>query len=99
MRWQRTSLAAYKPVVERLEIERSPREESDMKQTLQDGRAKRVKASIWRLLAALPFDVDLDIPRLERAVRDVAPTLRRLCASLSEKRRAPLCRRRRRDVQ
>ena len=57
-----------------------------------------VKARIWRLLTDLPFDGDLDLPRLERAVRDGDATLRRMRVDLSEKWRAPLCRLRRGDV-
>ena len=57
-----------------------------------------IKARIWRLLTELPFDVDLDLPRLERATRDGDATLRRLRVDLSGKRRALLCHRRRRDV-
>ena len=56
------------------------------------------KAMIWRLLTETPFDSDLEIPRLERAVLDGDSTLRRLCAGLSEKRRTLLRHRRRRDV-
>ena len=42
-----------------------------------DGR-DWVKSRIWRLLTELPFDVDSEILRLERAVRDGNATLRRL---------------------
>ena len=54
-----------------------------------------VKARIWRRLTEPPFEGDLDILRLERAVLDGDATLRRMRAELSEKRRAPLCHRRR----
>ena len=57
-----------------------------------------IKARMWRLLTDLPPDGGLEIPRLERAVRDSDSTLRRMRVELSGKRRAPLCRRRRRDV-
>ena len=53
------------------------------------------KARIWRRLTELPFDVDLELPRMARAVRDGDATLRRLCVDLVEKWRALLCRRRR----
>ena len=36
-----------------------------------------VKARIWLLLTELPFDGDLELPRLERAIRDGDATLRR----------------------
>ena len=48
--------------------------------------------------AGAPIDGDLDLPRLERAVRGGDATLCRLCMDLSEKWRVLLCRRRRRDV-
>ena len=57
-----------------------------------------VKARIWRLLTELPFDGDLDLPRLERAVRDGDATLRRMRVELVGKWRALLCHRRRGDV-
>ena len=56
------------------------------------------KARIWRLLTELPFDGDLHLPRLARAVRDGDATLRRMRVELVGKWRAPLCRRRRGDV-
>ena len=55
-----------------------------------------VKARIWRLLTELPFDGDVELPRLERIVRNCDATLRRMRVELSGKRRAPLCRRGRR---
>ena len=54
-----------------------------------------VKARIWRLLTELPFDGDLELLRLERAVRDGDATLRRPRVGLSGKWRALLCHRRR----
>ena len=51
-----------------------------------------VKARIWRLLG------DLELLRLERAVRDGDAIFRRLCVELVGKWRALLCHRRRRDV-
>ena len=57
-----------------------------------------VKARIWRLLTELPFDGDVELLRLERAVRDGDATLRRMRVEISGKWRAPLCHRRRRDV-
>ena len=57
-----------------------------------------VKARIWRLLTELPFDGDVELLRLERAVRDGDATLRRMRVELSDKWRALLCHRRRRDV-
>ena len=41
-----------------------------------------VKARIWRLLTELPFNVDLELLRLERAVRDCDATLRRMRVEL-----------------
>ena len=58
----------------------------------------RGKARIWRRLTELPFDGDLHLPRLARAVRDGDATLRRMRVELVGKWRAPLCRRRRGDV-
>ena len=58
----------------------------------------RVKARIWMLLTDLPPSGGLELPRLERAVRDGDASLRRLCVELSGKWRALLCHRRRRDV-
>ena len=55
----------------------------------------RIKARIWRLLTELPFDGDLELLRLERAVRDGDATLRRMRVELSGKWRALLCHRRR----
>ena len=46
-----------------------------------------VKARIWRLLTDLPFDGDLELLRLERAVRDGDETLRRMRVELRRKRR------------
>ena len=57
-----------------------------------------IKARISRLLTELPFDGDLELPRLERAVRDGDATLRRMRVELSGKWRALLCHRRRGDV-
>ena len=57
-----------------------------------------IKARMRRRLTDLPPDGGLELPRLERAVRDGDAALRRLCVELSGKRRALLCRRRRRDV-
>ena len=57
-----------------------------------------VKARIWRLLTELPFDGDVELLRLERAVRDGDANLRRMRVELSGKWRALLCHRRRRDV-
>ena len=57
-----------------------------------------IKARIWRLLTELPFDGDVELLRLERAVRDGDATLRRMCIELSGKWRTLLCHRRRGDV-
>ena len=95
-------LSAYKPVVERLGIEPSDLHTCVKKRVWNrldriEGR-DWIKARIWRLLTELPFDGDLDLPRLERAVRDGDATLRRMRADLSGERLAPLRHRRRRDV-
>ena len=91
-------LNTYKPVVERLGIEHQiciahVRKRAWNRLDWIDGW-DWIKARIWRLLTELPFDGDLELPRLERAVRDDDATLRRMRVELSEKRRAPLCRRR-----
>ena len=95
-------LSACKPVVERMGLERQiciahVRKRAWNRLDWIDGW-DWVKARIWRLLTELPFDGDVELPRLERAVRDGDATLRRLCVDLSEKWRAPLRHRRRRDV-
>ena len=95
-------LNTYKPVVERLGIEPSDSHTCVKKWVWNrldriEGR-DWIKARIWRLLTEMPFDGDLDLPRLERAVRDGDATLRRLCVELSGKWRALLCDSRRRDV-
>ena len=95
-------LNTYKPAVERLGIERQiciahVRKRARNRLDGMDGR-DWVKARIWRLLTELPLDCDLELLRLERAVRDGDAILRRLCVELSEKWRALLCHRRRRDV-
>ena len=92
----------YKPVVERLGLEHQIRIAHAKKRAWNrldgiDGWDWG-KARIWRLLTELSFDVDLDLPRLERAVRDGDATLRRMRVDLSEKWRAQLCRLRRGDV-
>ena len=91
-------LSAYKPAVERLGLDRQIRIAHVKKRARKrldktEGWAW-VKARIWRLSP----DVDLDLLRLERAVRDGDASLRRLCVGLSGKWRALLCHRRRRDV-
>ena len=54
-----------------------------------------LKALIWRLLRELPPDGGLELPRLERLVRDAEDkSLRRPRVGLSNKWRALLCRRR-----
>ena len=91
-------LSAYKPVVERIGIEHQIRIARVRKRAWN--RLDRIdgwnwiEARIWRLLTELPFDGDLELLRLERAVRDGDATLRRMRAELSGKWRAPLCRRR-----
>ena len=95
-------LNTYKPVVERLGIEPSDSHTCVKKWVCNrldrvEGR-DWVKARIWRLLTELPFDGDLELPRLERAVRDGDATLRRMRVDLGGKRLAPLRHRRRRDV-
>ena len=95
-------LNTYKPVVERLGIDHQiciahARKRAWNRLDGIDGW-DWVKARIWRLLTELPFDGDLDLPRLERAVRDGDATLRRMRVEPSGKWRAPLCRRRRGDV-
>ena len=67
-------ISAYKPVVERLGIEHQiciarVRKRARSRIDRIDGW-DWVKARIWRLLTDLPFDGDLDLLRLERAVRD-----------------------------
>ena len=67
-------ISPYKPAVERLGIEHqicTARVRKRARSRLDgiDGW-DWVKARIWRLLTELPFDVDLDLLRLERAVRD-----------------------------
>ena len=95
-------LNTYKPVVERLGIEPSNLHTCVKKWVWNrldriEGR-DWIKARIWRLLTELPFDGDLDLPSLERAVRDGDSTLRRMRVDLSGKRLSPLRHRRRRDV-
>ena len=89
------------PVVERLVIERQicvARVRNRARSRLDNIKGwDWGKARIWRRLTDLPFDGDLELPRLERAVRDGDATLRRLCVDLVGKWRAPL-RRRRGDV-
>ena len=92
-------LSACKPAVERLEIDHQICIACVKKWTRNrldriDGR-DWVKARIWRLLTELPFNVDSELLRLERAVRDGDATLRRLCVELSGKWRALLCHSRR----
>ena len=92
----------YKPVVERLGLEHQIRAAHAKKRAWNrfdriDGR-DRGKARIWRLLTELPLDCDLELLRLERAVRDGDATFRRMRVELSEKWRAPLRRLRRGDV-
>ena len=92
-------LSAYKPAVERLEIDHQiciTRVKKWTRNRLDriDGR-DWIEARIWRLLTELPFDVDSELLRLERAVRDGDATLRRLCVDMSEKWRALLCHSRR----
>ena len=91
-------LNTYKPVVERLGIERQICIARVRKRAWNrlDGIEgwDWIKARIWRLLTDLPPDGDLGLMRLERAVRDGEATLRRMRAELSGKWRAPLCRRR-----
>ena len=95
-------LNTYKPVVERLGIDHQVciahvRKWAWNRLDGIDGW-DWVKARIWRLLTELPFDGDLELPRLERAVRDGDATLRRMRVELSGKWRALLCYRRRGDV-
>ena len=89
-------ISAYKPAVERLGIDHQICIAHMRKRARNrlDRMRDWVKARIWRLLTELPFDVDLDLPRLERAVRDGDATLRRMRVDLSEKWRAPLRRQR-----
>ena len=66
-------LSAYKPVVRRLGVEHQicvARVKKRARNRLDkiDGW-EWVKARIWRLLTDLPFDGDLELPRLERVVR------------------------------
>ena len=96
------NLSAYKPAVERLGLDHQiciARVKKRARKRLDriDGR-DWVKAGIWRLLTEPPPSGGLELLRLERAVRDGDAALRRLRADLSGKWRAPLCRRRRRDV-
>ena len=95
-------LNTYKPVVERLGLDRQiciahVRKRARKRLDRIEGW-EWVKARIWRRLTGLPPDGGLELPRLERAVRDGDAALRRLCVDLSGKWRAPLCRRGRRDV-
>ena len=95
-------LNTYKPVVRRLGIDHQIRIAHVRKRAWNridwiEGW-DWVKARIWRLLTELPFDGDLELLRLERAVRDGDATLRRMCIELSGKWRALSCHRRRRDV-
>ena len=67
-------LSAYKPVVERLGIEHQiciayVKKWARNRLDRIDGWAWG-KARIWRLLTELPFGGDLELPRLERMVRD-----------------------------
>ena len=95
-------LNTYKPVVERLGIDHQICIAHARKWAWNrlDGIDvwDWVKARIWRLLTELPFDGDLELLRLERAVRDGDATLRRMRVELSGKWRALLCHRRRGDV-
>ena len=74
-------LSAYKPTVERLGIDHQICAAHMMKRVWN--RLDRIdgwdwiKARIWRLLTELPFDGDLELLRLERAIRDGDATLRR----------------------
>ena len=67
-------LSAYKPAVDRLGIDHQicvahVRKRAWNRLDRIDGW-DWVKARIWRLLADTPFDYDLELLRLERAVRD-----------------------------
>ena len=79
-------LSAYKPVVERMGIEHQIRIARVRKRAWN--RLARIdgwnwiEARIWRLLTDLPFDGDLELLRLERAVQDGDATLRRMRAEL-----------------
>ena len=82
-------LSAYKPVVRRLGVDHHICV-AHVKKWAWNRLDKIdgwdwIKARIWRLLTALPFDGDLELLRLERAVRDGDETLRRLCVELSGK--------------
>ena len=95
-------LNTYKPAVERLGLDHQiciARVRNRARKRLDwiDGWDS-VWARIWRRLTDLPPSGGLELPRLERAVRDGDAALRRLCVELSGKWRAPLCHRRRRDV-
>ena len=95
-------LSTYKPVVRRLGVEHQICA-AHVKKWARNRLDKIdgwdwVKARIWWLLTELPFDGDLELLRLERAVRDGDATLRRMCVELSGKWRALLCHRRRGDV-
>ena len=91
-----------KPVAERLGLD----SQICMSHALRRARSRLKKAEgrdwvkewIWRLLKKLPPDVGMEIPRLERLVRDAEDkSLRRPRAELIGKRRALLRRRRRGD--
>ena len=95
-------LNTYKPVIRRLGIEHQiciahARKWAWNRLDGIDGW-DWVKARIWRLLTELPFDGDVELLRLERAVRDGDATLRRMRVELSGKWRALLRHRRRGDV-
>ena len=88
-------LSAYKPVVERLGIDHQictahVRKRAWNRLAGIDGW-DWIKARIWRLLTALPFDVDLELLRQERAVRDGDATLRRMRVELSGRAIASYC--------
>ena len=80
-------LSAYKPVAERLEVARLiyvARVKKWARNRLDKIEGKNwIKARIWRLLTELTSDVDLELHRLERAVRDGDETLRCLRARRS----------------
>ena len=96
-------LNTYKPVVERLGLER----QICMVHLLNWAwnRLGKIagmewfKALIWRLLKELPANGGLELLRLEHLVQDAEDqSLRCLCVKLSGKWRALLCHRRRGDV-
>ena len=95
-------LNTYKPVVERLGLDHqiciAHMKKRARKRLDRIEGWDWVKARIWRLLTEPPPSGGLELLRLERAVRDGDAALRRLRMELSGKWRAPLCRRRRRDV-